>query len=200
MQQTAQKALLINGYQTFPGVGQATLNSSLIEATKALLEAKGYEVQITQVEQGFDPMQEHQKLLWADVIYLQTPIYWFSIPGAFKSYIDQVLMMGYADGSTLSGDGRTRSDASKKYGSGGKLQAKKYMLCSTWNSPTEAFDDPEQFFEGLSVDQVLMPLHKSYQFLGLQKMPSFTFYDVFKNPEEVAGQVEAFKNHIQKNF
>ncbi|CAN8141770.1 hypothetical protein THIOSC15_3180004 [uncultured Thiomicrorhabdus sp.] len=52
----------------------------------------------------------------------------------------------------------------------------------------------------MSVDQVLMPLHKSYQFLGLQKMPSFTFYDVFKNPEEVAGQVEAFKNHIQQNF
>ena len=194
------KALLINGYETFPGVGQGTLNQSLMQLTKEMLESKGYEVKMTEVEKGYELTEEHEKILWADAVYLQTPIYWFGIPGAFKSYIDRVLMMGYADGSTLSGDGRTRSDASKKYGSGGNLQAKKYMLTSTWNAPKQAFADKEQFFEGLNVDEVLTQVHKSYQFLGLQKMPSFSFFDVFKDHESVVPQVEQFKAHIQANF
>jgi modulator of drug activity B len=109
-------------------------------------------------------------------------------------------MVGYAEGSTLTGDGRTREDLSKKYGSGGLLTDKKYMICSTWNSPDEAFNDKEQFFEGLSVDQVLMQIHKSYQFLGLQQIPSFTFIDVFKSADDVSKQIVDFKQHIKSNF
>lgn len=194
------KALLINGYETFTGVGEGKLNRSLVEMTKEILEKKGYEVQITTIEAGYDALEEHQKLLWADAVYLQTPVYWFGIPALFKSYIDRVLMVGYADGSTLKGDGRTREDASKKYGSGGLLNNKKYMVCSTWNSPDEAFNNKEQFFEGLSVDQVLISLHKSYQFLGMQKIPSFTFFDIFKSAENVSNQVKQFKQHMEANF
>jgi modulator of drug activity B len=194
------KALLINGYETFTGVGEGKLNSSLVEMTKKMLEKKGYEIQTTAVEAGYDILQEHQKLLWADVVYLQTPVYWFGIPALFKAYIDRVLMVGYADGSTLTGDGRTRENLSKKYGSGGLLTDKKYMVCSTWNSPSEAFNNKEQFFEGLNVDQVLTSLHKSYQFLGMQKIPSFTFFDIFKSADEVSNQVEKFKEHIVNNF
>lgn len=194
------KALLINAYETFTGVGEGKLNNSLIEITKEILEKKGYEVEITKIENGYDMVQEHQKLLNADIVYIQTPIYWFGIPGMFKSYIDRVLMVGYADGSTLSGDGRTRSDASKKYGSGGNLLNKKYMICSTWNSPKEAFNNKEQFFDGLSVDDVLMQIHKSYQFLGMQKVPSFTFFDIFKSADSVKEQIEEFNKHIKEVF
>jgi modulator of drug activity B len=194
------KALLINGYETFTGVGEGKLNSSLLQTTKELLEKKGYEVQTTTIEDGYDVIQEHQKLLWADVVYLQTPVYWFGMPALFKAYIDRVLMVGYGEGTTLTGDGRTRDDETKKYGSGGLLLDKKYMVCSTWNSPSEAFNDKEQFFEGLSVDQVLTSLHKSYQFLGMKKLPSFTFFDVFKSADEVSQQVEEFKKHIHSNF
>lgn len=194
------KALLINGYETFSGVGEGKLNRWLVQTTKTILEKKGYEVKTTQIEEGYDVMEEHQKLLWADVVYLQTPVYWFGIPALFKAYIDRVLMVGYGDGSTLTGDGRTREDKTQKYGSGGVLTDKKYMVCSTWNAPSEAFDTKEQFFEGLSVDQVLMPLHKSYQFLGMQKIPSFTFFDIFKSTEEVSKQVEKFQQHIEEYF
>lgn len=194
------KALLINGYETFEGVGQNRLNRSLVEYTKEILESKGYEVKVTTIEEGYDVVEEHNKLVWADVVYVQAPVYWFGIPGMFKSYIDRVLMVGYADGSTLSGDGRTRSDASKKYGSGGNLVHTKYMVCSTWNAPEEAFNDKEQFLEGLSVDQVLMQIHKSYQFLGMQKLPSFTFFDVFKDSTLVESSIERFKQHIDANF
>ncbi len=195
-----KKALLLNGYERVKGVGEGRLNSSLIAITKDILEEKGYEVVVTVVEDGYDILKEHQKLLAADVVFIQIPVYWFGVPAIFKAYIDKVLMIGNADHSTSKGDGRTREDPSKQYGSGGLLTKKKYMVCSTWNAPANAFDNKDGFFEGLSVDQVLNQIHKTYQFLGIQKLPSFTFFDIFKSTEGVAKQIEEFKDHIKRSF
>lgn len=53
---------------------------------------------------------------------------------------------------TYVSDGRTRSDASKRYGSGGLMQGKQYMLSITYNCPISEFNNKEGFFEGLSLD------------------------------------------------
>jgi modulator of drug activity B len=71
-------------------------------------------------------------------------------------------------------------------------------VSTTWNAPEEAFNDNQQFLEGFSTDQTLTQLHKSYQFLGMKKIPSFEIFDVFKSPESVANQVEKFKKHLEK--
>ncbi len=193
------KALLINGYETYEGVGQNRLNNSLIEYTKEILESKGYEVSITEVQEEYDPMSEHNKILEADVVFVQTPIYWFSVPGAFKSYIDRLFLIGYGTGSMSNGDGRTRSDTSKKYGSGGILTDKRYMISTTWNAPESAFNNKEEFMDGMSLDESTATLHKTFQFCGLQKLPSFAVYDVFKevNREE---DIKNFQAHIEENF
>jgi len=191
-------ALIINGYETFAGVGEGKLNASLAKYAREALENKGYQVRTSAIEEGYEVTQEHQKLLWANLIYIQTPVYWFGIPGLFKSYLDRVLMMGYGDGSTLTGDGRTPENPDKKYGSGGLLTDKKYMVCSTWNAPSEVFDNPDQFLNGLSEDEVLTPLHKSYQFLGIQKLPSFSFHDIFSSAEVVSTQFKEFEKHLER--
>lgn len=46
-----------------------------------------------------------------------------------KKYIDDVFTEGH--GTLYASDGRTRKDPSKKYGSGGLVQGKKYMLSLT---------------------------------------------------------------------
>lgn len=194
-----KKALLINGYETYEGVGQNRLNNSLIEYTKEILESKGYEVSVTEVQKDYDPMTEHNKILDSDVVFVQTPIYWFSVPGAFKTYIDRVFLIGYGSGSMSNGDGRTRSDLSKKYGSGGILTDKKYMISTTWNAPESAFNDESEFMDGMSLDQSTALLHKTFQFCGLQKLPSFAVYDVFKQSDR-DNDIENFKKHIKENF
>ena len=74
--------------------------------------------------------------------------------------MDDVFTEGH--GSLYASDGRTRSDASKKYGSGGLVQGKKYMLSLTWNAPMEAFTDKDQFFHGVGVDGVsIKPISSS---------------------------------------
>jgi len=59
--------------------------------------------------------------------------------------MDEVYTNGM-DGRLCSGDGRTREDESKQYGSGGSLTGKKYMLSVTFNAPDESFNDPAQEF------------------------------------------------------
>lgn len=194
-----KKALIINGYEEFEGVGENKLNKSMINFTESILTSKGYEVRITEVTGDYNPQEEHDKILDADVIFVQSPIYWFSIPGAFKTYIDKVFLIGYATGSMSNGDGRTRSDINKKYGSGGKLLEKKYMVSTTWNAPESAFNNENEFMDGLSIDDATNVLHKTFQFCGIKKMPSFAIHDVFKS-SVISEDIENFKKHIETNF
>lgn len=114
-----------------------------------------------------------------------------------KKYIDDVFTAGH--GSLYANDGRSRSDATKKYGSGGLIQGKKYMLSLTWNAPLQAFDDPEQFFHGVGVDGVYLPFHKANQFLGMQSLETFIVNDVIKAPQ-IAQYEQAYRQHLQQLF
>lgn len=67
-----------------------------------------------------------QNFVWADVVIWQMPGWWMGAPWTVKKYIDDVFTEGH--GTLYASDGRTRSDASKKYGSGGLIQGTKYML------------------------------------------------------------------------
>ena len=81
--------------------------------------------------------------------------------------MDQVYTAGM-DGRLCAGDGRSREDESKQYGSAGTLTGKKYMLSITYNAPREAFDDPDQaFFGGRGVDDLFWPMHLNFKFFGM---------------------------------
>jgi modulator of drug activity B len=121
------------------------------------------------------------------------------VPGAFKTYIDKVFGIGYATGSMTIGDGRTRSDLSKKYGTGGILTEKKYMVSTTWNAPKSVFEDNDEFMDGLNLDESTATLHKTFQFCGMKKLPSFAIYDIFKDAH-IKEDIETFKKHINDNF
>jgi putative NADPH-quinone reductase len=105
-----------------------------------VLDRGGLDVKTTFIDEGYDVAEEVAKFLWADVIIYQMPGWWMGAPWTVKKYIDEVFTEGH--GSLYASDGRTRSDASQKYGSGGLIQGKQYMLSLTWNAPQQAFDDP----------------------------------------------------------
>ena len=59
-----------------------------------------------------------------------------------QKYVDEDFNAGLANEVLPAGDGRTRLDPRRKYGTGGKMRGKKFMICATWNAPREAFDNP----------------------------------------------------------
>ncbi len=138
-----------------------------------------------------------EKFLWADVVIYQMPGWWMGAPWTVKKYIDEVFTAGH--GSLYASDGRTRSDHTQKYGSGGLIQGKQYMLSLTWNAPQQAFDEADDFFEGKGVDAVYFPFHKAQQFLGMSGLPTFLATDVMKRPD-VPAALAAYQAHLERVF
>lgn len=195
-----KKVLIINTHQFYEGISTGTLNSSIVEIIKETMLSLDCEIQLTVVEKGYDINEEVNKHLWADLIITQSPVYWFGSPWIYKKYIDEVFTEGMKQGSFLTGDGRTRQDPTKQYGTGGKLFGKKYMLSLTWNAPREAFNDSNQkLFEGRSVDDAFIHNTANYKFCGVEILPTFSFFDVMKNPQ-INNDIESLKQQLSQIF
>ncbi|MDN5642423.1 MAG: NAD(P)H-dependent oxidoreductase [Acinetobacter sp.] len=188
--------LLINGAKTFAH-SNGQLNDTLTELAQEVLSGLGHHVQVTRADSEYDAKAEVEKFLWADTVIYQMPGWWMGAPWTVKKYIDDVFTEGH--GSLYANDGRSRSDASKKYGSGGLIHDKNYMLSLTWNAPMDAFNDAEQFFHGVGVDGVYLPFHKANQFLGMQTLPTFIVNDVIKAPE-VEAYMAQYRDHLTQVF
>lgn len=130
----------------------------------------------------------------ADLFFVQSPVYWMGLPWLGKKYIDDIFSAG-VNTTTYASDGRSRSDPSKTYGSGGLMGGKRYMLSFTYNCPESEFNNPQGFFEGMSVDEANVALHKTFQFCGAAPYPSFAVHDVYKSEFEINGVLSGLKNH-----
>ena len=193
-----KKIFIINAHEYYP-FAEGKLNGALVDRAKNNLKSKGYEIQLTTMKDDYDVDKEIEKHGWADTVILQSPVNWMEIPWTFKKYMDSVYSMGM-DGRLCSGDGRTRHDPSKQYGSGGTLTKTKYMLSLTFNAPKEAFNDPNQeFFEGKGIDDLFWPMHLNFKFFGMKPMETFACYDVMKNPD-VDNDFKRFDAHLDKLF
>lgn len=188
--------LLINGAKEFQHSG-GKLNESLCEVIKDELSNLGHNVIQTKIDNGYNTDEEVEKISQSDVIIYQMPGWWMGEPWIVKKYIDEVFMAGA--NKLWENDGRSRNDPSKKYGSGGLCKNKKIMLSLTWNAPLEAFNDKDQFFNGLGVDVLYMHFLKAHEFLGIKPMPTFLATDVIKNLD-YDKLVSDLKKHIRENF
>ena len=189
---------VINAHQEYE-FSKGQLNSTLTDIALKHLAASGYATNTTTMKDDWDIDAEIEKHQWADAIILQTPVNWMGVPWSFKKYMDHVYSFGM-DGRLCDGDGRTRKDPSKQYGSGGTLSGKKYMMSLTFNAPENSFNDPDQFFfEGKSPDDLYWPMHLNFRFFGMEPLETFACYDVMKNPQ-IENDLERFKRHLARYF
>jgi modulator of drug activity B len=180
------KILVINGHFYYP-YAQGRLNQTMFDEIVSVLGEKN-EIKTTIVEKGYDVEEEIEKFKWADIIIFQTPVNWFSFPGGFKLYLDQIYRYGVFYGPT------------DEYGRGGLLKGKKYMYSLTWNSPKDTFNStPDSFYNAKSVDEVLVAMHKLQEFCALEKIETFSIHDVVKNPN-IPLYTEQLREHLRKNI
>ena len=190
--------LIINAHHPYP-FSEGKLNASLAQMAKELLEAKGHDTRVVEINQGINVEQELENHQWADIVLLQSPVNWMGVPWTFKKYMDEVYTAGM-DGSMCEGDGRTTEEPKKNYGSGGTLGGTKYMLSLTFNAPEEAFDDENEYlFQGKGVDDLLFPMHMNFRFFDMSPIETFACYDVMKNPD-VENDFKRFEAHINQHF
>jgi len=193
------KIFIINGGQSFGHSGGEFNNTIAAQTVDFFTDSEGFEVKITNVSDDYDPAEEVEKYVWADVVIYHTPVWWFQLPHNFKKYIDVVFTEGHAKG-IYNSDGRSSANPAINYGTGGAMHGRKYMLTTSWNAPKEAFTLPGEFFNERSVDDgALFGFHRMNAFTGMEQLPSMHFHDVEKNAD-IPRDLKLYKEHLETIF
>jgi NAD(P)H dehydrogenase (quinone) len=117
-----------------------------------------------------DVRAEQAKLLAADAVVFQFPLWWFGMPAIMKGWIERIFAYGLAYGFR---DGGNRY----RYGEGG-LHGKRAMLSLTAGGPAQDYGP-----RGINgqLDELLFPItHGTLFFAGMEVLPTFAAYDVHR--------------------
>lgn len=117
-------------------------------------------------QQTADVAQEQQKLLAADAVILQFPLWWFGMPAIMKGWVDRVFAYGLAYG--YKGEGNRY-----RYGDGG-FKGKRAMLSVVVGGPEEDYSP-----RGINgpLEQLLFPItHGTLFFPGMDVLPTHAIY------------------------
>ncbi|CAI1744497.1 Glutathione-regulated potassium-efflux system ancillary protein kefF [Serratia fonticola] len=119
--------------------------------------------------QSADIALEQEKLLWADTVILQFPLWWFSMPAILKGWVERVYAYGFAYGVGEHSD----THWGDRYGEG-TLAGKRAMLLVTaggWEShySPRGINGP--------IEDILFPIHHGILYYpGFDVLPPFVAY------------------------
>ncbi|WP_027579611.1 NAD(P)H-dependent oxidoreductase [Bradyrhizobium sp. Ai1a-2] len=118
-----------------------------------------------------DVKAEQEKLLWADILILQFPLWWYTMPAILKGWVDRVYAYGFAYGVGEHSD-RHWGD---RFGEG-TLAGKRAMLIVTTGGWQEHYAP-----RGINgpIDDLLFPInHGILYYPGYDVLPPFVAYRV----------------------
>ncbi|MEX3949569.1 NAD(P)H-dependent oxidoreductase [Paraburkholderia sp. EG287B] len=134
--------------------------------------------------QAGDIAQEQAKLLWADTLILQFPLWWFSMPAILKGWVERVFAYGFAYGVGEHSDVRWGD----RYGEG-TLAGKRAMLVVTMGGWASHYGP-----RGVNgpIDDILFPIHHGVLYYpGYDVLPPFLVYRTGRMDEERYAQTRA---------
>lgn len=99
-----------------------------------------------------DVEQEQNKLLKADIIVLQYPVFWYSMPSLLEKWMEETFKHGFSHGST-----------------GDKLKGKKVIISLTTGAPEEVYENINEF---------LNPIKASCKLCQMEYVDSIVTYGV----------------------
>ncbi|AVS74751.1 NAD(P)H-dependent oxidoreductase [Paracidovorax cattleyae] len=144
--------------------------------------------------QSGDIAREQEKLLWADALILQFPLWWFGMPALLKGWVDRVYACGFAYGVGEHSD----THWGDRYGEG-TLAGKRAMLVVTaggWESHygPRGINGP--------IDDLLFPIQHGILFYpGFQVLPPHVIYRTGRiDGEGFAGATEALGRRLDDLF
>lgn len=138
--------------------------------------------------QSPDVAEEQQKLLWADVVIIQFPIWWYGMPAILKGWFDRVYANGFAYGVGQHG-GNKWGD---RFGEG-VMKGRRAMVAMTVGGRMAHYGP-----RGVNgaMDDVLWPIQHGLLFYpGFTVIPPAIFYEV-GNADDAAVEVMA-KTYIK---
>jgi len=142
--------------------------------------------------QAADIAEEQQKLLWADVVVLQFPMWWYSMPAILKGWVDRVYAYGFAYGVGVHGGGRWGD----RFGEG-TLKGRRSMIAMTVGGRMAHYGP-----RGVNgtMDDLLWPIQHGVLFYpGMDIVPPAIFYEVGNaNAEAIEAMAQAYVERLLK--
>ena len=125
----------------------------------AIEQRHGYESQSLSP----DIASEVSKLVWADLLILSFPMFWFSVPAILKGWIDRVLISGLCYGG-------------RRFYDRGGLRGKKMLAAFTLGGPEHMFGEGAMHGE---IEIMLRPLLRgTFYYIGCDVLPPFIAWHV----------------------
>lgn len=116
-----------------------------------------------------DVRAEQEKLLWADTIVFQFPLWWYSMPAILKGWVDRVFIFRFAYGVGEHSD----TKYGERYGEG-TLAGRKALLSVTIGGQESHYGP-----RGINgpIEDLLFPIHHGILYYpGIEAVPPFVVY------------------------
>lgn len=160
------------------------------DATAPLNYAHASHDAFTSGTQSPDVAEEQRKLLWADVVVLQFPYWWYSMPAILKGWVDRVYAYGFAYGVGEHGGPHW----GKRFGEG-TMQGKRALIATTIGGRMSHYGP-----RGINgaIDDLLWPIqHGILYYPGFTVLPPAVFYEVnHASPEAVEQMVQSYVQQL----
>ncbi|PHS70196.1 MAG: hypothetical protein COB23_03520 [Methylophaga sp.] len=146
------------------------LNHSLCTQAKKYLSQPMNQVTVSCISKGnWNIQKEINKLKKADLIIYHFPLWWFGVPSVLKKYFDEVLQHQEVFVMT------------ERYGEGGLLKGKKFMISVTSNMSKSDFGNASIMKEVKDIDEILIQLILTNKYIGIvEQLPTFHSDNVIK--------------------
>lgn len=142
-----KKVLIVSGHTD---LNQSFANKTILEALQQRLpEAEFDFLDREYPDFKIDVAKEQARLVASDIIVLQFPLFWYSVPSLLKKWLEDVFLHGFSHGST-----------------GNKLHGKKLLLSFTTGAPEEMY--VEGGIQGYPITAFLPPLQQTAALTGLE--------------------------------
>ncbi len=172
--------LVISGH---PDLERSHTNTVILEALNSAFD----KLEIRRLDALYpdfkiDVEAEQAALVQADVVVMQFPFYWYSVPGLLKQWLDDVFSYNFAYGAE-----------------GDKLKGKDFILSFTIGGPEESYDPLG--YNHFTIEQLIMPLQQTAYLAGMNFCkPVYTnsmvyIPNVYNELEEVQARA---RNHADR--
>lgn len=131
-----------------------------------------------------DIQAEIEKLLWCDLLILNFPLYWFSVPAILKGWIDRVLISGLTYGG-------------RRFYDRGGLAGKQAMVTLTLGGREHMLND-DKAIHGRLEDMLRPLLRGTLYYTGMDVLPPFVAWHVpYVDDATRASYLDAYADRLR---
>ena len=167
--------LVVSGHTD---LNDSVANKNILEELKKLLPNAEIDL-LSELYPSYkiDVKKEQEKLVNADIIVLQYPLFWYSMPSILEKWMEDTFIFGFSHG-----DG------------GDKLKGKKLIVSLTTGAPEENYIDEKL---GYDIEEYLHPIKKSCRMCQLEYCGVVKTYGVSYHIRQDKGNeiIEKAKKH-----